>query len=328
MHSRRCIFFAFIFCFVVTSSLSAHHTSSTPSAKAVDFNEITSGAMINSPTASTLGRNQFQAGFAFEYARYNSIPAGNAHRLHHQGSDVHGKNHEQVYEMSLGYGVLEDLDFFLAAPIVSKNSIEIHDHANLGIKERATGFGDLRVLTNYRFWKKYVEASLVAGIKFLTGMTTAKRKSGDKFAPELQPGTGSWDGQFGLAVSRSFKKRFSAATSFEYFLNGEGAQDHKAGDIFRYNIGGSYAIRDLGESPNLSFILELNNEWALKDHSREEDRVFDSGGTTIFIAPGVNLRLTKKISIFWSMPVPIYQNLGGEHEERKFEMITGSSFSF
>ncbi len=328
MHSLRCIFLTFILCFVVSHSLGAHHTGSSPSAQVVDFETISSGSMINSPTASTLGEHRVYGGFAFEYVRYNSIPAANAHQLHHQGRDVHGKNHEQSYDFNLGYGVLEDLDLYLSAPIVSKNSIEIHDHANLGKKERATGFGDMRLSGHYRFWKKYVEAAVLAGIKFPTGLTTAKRKSGDKFAPELQPGTGSWDGQFGIAVSRSFKKRFSAATSFEYLLNGEGAQNQKAGDAFRYNVAGSYAIRDLGTTPNLSVILELNNEWASKDHSREEDRVFDSGGTTIFLAPGVSVQLTRHISIFCSSPIPIYQNLGGEHEEKKFELIVGSSFSF
>ncbi len=324
----RYISSAFILCLLMPTALYAHHTSPTPSAKSVSFDGITSGTMIHSPTASTLGQNRLQAGFAFEYVRYNSIPAANAHRLHHQGRDVHGKNHEQAYDMNFGYGILKDLDVYGAAPVVSKNSIEIHDHENLGAKERATGFGDLRFSTNYKFWKKYVEASVITGIKFPTGKTTAKRRSGDKFAPELQPGTGSWDGQFGVAVSRSFKKRFSAAASFEYFLNGEGAQGHKAGDIFRSSIGGSYAVRNLGSSPNVNVILEFNNEWALKDHSREENRVFDSGGTTLSLSPGIIVSLTRNISLFWSCPIPIYQNLGGEHEEKKFEMVAGSSFIF
>ncbi len=293
MHAYRYVFFTFILCFYLSATLDAHHPAPTPSAQDSDFSGISSGPMLHSPTASTLGKNKSQIGFSFEYVRYNSIPAANAHRLHHRGRDVHGKNHEQMYGLNVGYGVLDDLDLYLSAPFVSKNSIDIHDHHNLGKKERATGFGDLSLQTHYKFWKKYVEAAALAGIKFPTGRTAAKRDSGDKFAPELQPGTGSWDGQFGIAVSRSFKKRISTATSFQYFLHGEGAQDHKQGDVFRYNIGTSYTLRNLGSSPNLSLVAELNYEWALRDHSREEDRVFDSGGTTISFAPGIQISMNR-----------------------------------
>ncbi len=327
MHMHRCILFTFILCFYLSTVLQAHHPAPAASVKDSDFGGISSGPMLNSPTASTLGQNKGQAGFVFEYVRYNSIPAANAHRLHHRGRDVHGKNHEQTYSLNLGFGILDDLDIYLNTPFVSKNSIEIHDHSNLGKKERATGLGDLSLQAQHKFWKKYVEAAALVGIKFPTGKTAAKRDSGDKFAPELQPGTGSWDGQFGVAISRSFKKRISTVTSVQYFLHGEGAQDHKQGDVFRYNIGTSYAVRDLGSSPNVILVTELMNEWALRDHSREEDQVFDSGGTTISFAPGVQVSVDR-FSVFLSCPIPIYQNLGGEHEEKKFEVLTGSSFSF
>lgn len=306
----------------------SHHPGHVP----VELNEggaegISSASLVNSPTAGTLGRNRVLAGFLFDYFRYNSIPARNAHELHEEGRDVHGKNHEQFYDMALGFGVLEDLDFYLTEPVVSKNSIEVHEHDMLGRKERASGFGDLRFGTKYRFWKQYVEATVLAGIKFPTGRTTAKRKSGDKFAPELQPGTGSWDGEFGLAVSRSFKHHFSAASSFQYVLRSEGAQDFKQGDSFRYNVGSSVSLREIGKYPNLSFSTELNNEWALRDHSREEDRGLDSGGTTIFLTPGATANVTKNLSVFFGIPIPIYQNLGGEHEELKFGLIAGAAIS-
>jgi len=56
--------------------------------------------------------------------------------------------------------------------------------------------------------------------------------------------------------------------------------------------------------------------------------VFDSGGTTTFVTPGIQIRLTKNLLLFWGMPIPVYQNLGGEHEELKFEMLTGINFMF
>lgn len=289
---------------------------------------ISSGAMLNSPTASTLGRNHFSGGYTFQYLRYNTIPPDIAHELHEEGRDVHDKIHEEFYDLYLGYGILSDLDIFLSAPIVYRKSLQIDEEEALGQHERSSGFGDMRLVGKFRFWKKYIEAALIAGIKFPTGETSDKDKLGNKFETELQPGSGSWDGEFGIALSRSFKRRFSFATSFKYDLKTRGAQDFKFGDVFRYNVGASAAFRKLGKYPNLTAVLELNNEWDLKDHARDIGSVFDSGGTTIFVTPGLSADITKNISAFWAMPVPIYQDLGGVHQKLKFEVLAGINFYF
>ncbi len=297
---------------------------------------ISSGAMLNSPTATTVGRSHVAAGFVFEYDRFNSIAPDTAHALHESGRDIHGKDYEEYYNMLLGYGLWDDLDIHLVAPIVSKTSLQIEDAGddgagipgNLGRRETFSGFGDMRLLGKYRFWKKFVEAALIAGIKFPTGTTSKKDKSGNKFEPEQAPGSGSWDGEFGLALSRSFFHQLSFAQSFKYTLKGEGAQDRKSGDEFRYSLGTSYALRKFGKYPNLSIVAELNNIWMLRDHSRKEDKVFDSGGTTIFVTPGLSADITRNISAFWAISTPIYQNLGGEHEELKIRILAGVNIHF
>ncbi len=329
MSFYRISLFSFLCFYVALPNVFAHHGGFEPTGQGKESaGMISSAGMINSPTATTLGKNHVSAGFTFEYVRYNSIPADDAHRLHHGDRDVHGKNHEETYDLNVGYGILPDLDLYWVTPIVSKNSIDIHSHASLGQKERATGFGDMRLIGKYRFWKKYVEAALIAGVKFPTGKTDAKQASGNKFEAENQPGTGSWDGEFGIVFSRNFRQRFSTATSFQYFLHGEGAQEHKMGDVFRHNLGVSYSLRQLGKYPNLNLVLEMNTEWGLRDRSRTEKKVYDSGGTTIFLSPGLNASFTQHISVFCTMPIPVYQNLGGEHEEVNFELLSGVNFSF
>jgi len=288
----------------------------------------TSGAMAITPTATTLGQGHGSVGFLFEAQRFNSIPADDAHALNEAGHDIHGKDHEEFYNLSVGYGLLDKLDVFLIAPIVSKTTIELEDEDRLGEKDRATGFGDLRLVGKYRFWEHGVDAALLLGVKAPTGETSDKKPSGQKFEPEQQPGSGSWDLMTGLAVSRSFAEHLTVASSFQYTTRGEGAQEEKLGDVFHYNLGISYALKPLGQHPNLSLLLELRNEWALRDHSREQDKVWDSGGTTILLSPGMSADLTPSLSAFWAMPIPIYQNLGGQHEELKYEVLTGFSWHF
>ncbi len=293
-----------------------------------------SGAFITTPTASTMGKGSASVGFLFEHQRYNAIPARDAHALHHAGHDVHGKNHEESYQLSLGYGLLDNLDVFLVAPVVSRSSIQIHDHATLGADERATGLGDARIVGKYRMWdqggvgSQGVDAALLLGVKAPTGETSDEDGAGEKFEPELQPGSGSWDVQTGFAVSKGLNRYVSASGAFQYVYRGEGAQEFDAGDLFRLDVGISHALRPLGECPNAGLVLELHNQWALRDRSRESDEVLDSGGTTILLSPGISAELTPNVSVFFAMPFPVYQNLGGQHEELNYEAIAGFSLHF
>ena len=286
------------------------------------------GSMITTPTATTLGRGHSSLGFLFESQRFNSIPADDAHALHEDGHEIHGKDHEEFYNVSVGYGLLDNLDLFVVAPIVSKTSIEVESHETLGEKDRATGFGDLRLVGKYRFWQKGADAALLLGVKTPTGATGEKKPSGDKFGIEQQPGSGSWDLTTGLAVSRCLGSHVLAASAIQYTTRGEGGQEEKLGDMFHLNAGISYTLKPFGTRPNLSAVLELHNEWALRDHSREQEKIWDSGGTTILLSPGLSAELTENLSAFWAMPIPIYQNLGGQHEELQYEIITGITWHF
>ena len=94
------------------------------------------------------------------------------------------------------------------------------------------------------------------------------------------------------------------------------------GDIFRYSIGAAASLRPYGKYPNANFHIELNNEWVRRDHERGV-KTFDSGGTTVSVTPGISFALNKHISAFSAIPVPIYQNLGGRHEEVEYQILTG-----
>ncbi len=290
--------------------------------------QSTGGGMMTTPTAATLGRGHGAVGFLFETQRFHGMPAEDAQALNDAGHDIHGKAHQEFYNMSAGYGVLDNLDVFLITPIVSKVTIETEADETLGEKDRATGVGDLQLVGKYRFWQDGVDAAFLLGVKVPTGATAKAKPSGEKFEPEQQPGSGSWDLMTGLAVSRSVGRHVTVAGSVQYVTRGEGAQEEKLGELFHGNLGVSYALRPFGEHPNLSLVLELRNEWALRDHSREQDKVWDSGGTTILLSPGLSAEVTENVSAFWAMPIPIYQNLGGQHEELAYEVISGVSWHF
>lgn len=306
-----CLFFPF------SNALAHHPAGSTPQGDEV------SGIMLNSPTAATLGMGQTSAGFHLRRDQYNTIPAENAHALHHDDRDVHGLNHEEFYLMTLGRGVTDDFDLALSIPIVSKTFGQIDDHDALGRKEHSDGLGDVRLTGKWRLLKSDWQLALLVGAKFPTGETSNRDKSNAKIETELQPGSGSWDGDFGVVLSRTLDKGWFFSTSFEYFLKGEGATDRKLGDVFRYSAGVSKAVNE-----HIHLVLETNVEWALKDRARNDDRVFDSGGTSIFLTPGIDIAVTDQWMVYVAAPVPVFQDLGGEHEEIKFSLLAGTSYRF
>ncbi len=286
------------------------------------------GPTIVTPNASTMGRGRGSIGFLFEHQRYNTIPADDAEQFHHQGNDVHGKNHEEIYQVAAGYGLTKDLDLYVALPLVFRSSHNIEDDDALGADERSEGVGDLRVMAKYRVWDEGVDASLLAGVKAPTGETSDRNRSGEKFEAEMQPGSGAWDVTLGMAASRRLVGRLSLASAFQYTYRGEGAQDEKLGNVMRSDLGLSFGLTPVGRYPNVSAVLELQHQYAFRDRARDDRKVLASGGTTVLLSPGVSAALSESLEMYAAMPIPVYQNLGGEHEELKYEVISGMAVHF
>ncbi len=283
---------------------------------------------ITTPTASTLGKGRGVAGFLFEQQRYDAIPASEAHAFHHQDRDLHDKTHEEFYTMTGGYGLLPDMDLYVSLPVVSRSSLQIEHHNRLGQVDTYSGLGDLRLTGKYRFWKKQMDAAVLIGVKAPTGKVSDIDKSGDKAEPELQPGSGSWDFTAGLAVSRSFWQRWGLASAAQYTYRGEGTGATRLGDIFRWDLGASYALKPLGQNPNLSLVAEFQLQWSGRERSPGSDKVFDSGGTVLFFSPGISADFTKSFSAFVATPIPVSQDLGGQHVETKYGLLAGASWHF
>jgi len=226
-------------CDVCSSPFNARRSSGRPVA----------GAMMTTPTANTLGKGHGSVEFLFEQQRYNSIQAEDAHQLHEDGRDIHGKNHEELYYLNAGYGVLEAVDLYVIAPVVSRTSIQIHSHSALGRGERASGFGDLRIVGKYRFWERGADGALLLGVKAPTGETSDTDQRGVKFEGEQQPGSGSWDFTTGLAASRSIgqtsprRRRSSTRTAGKARKTGNSATCTAMTPGSRTRCGRSASIR-------------------------------------------------------------------------------------
>ncbi len=160
-----------------------------------------------------------------------------------------------------------------------------------------------------------------------TGATDERNKAGEKFEPELQPGTGSLDYMFGISANKKINHLIILDGTVLYHVKTEGSQDYAFGDIVRVTTGATFNVINGEKKPTLNLMSEVISQFANKDEHNAET-IRDSGGTTIFIAPGISSQLTKNLKTTLSAPLPVYQALGGIHQELDFNVLFSMSYSF
>ena len=321
-------------------------------------------------SASTLEQGHSTAAIFFEMVNFNAFSDTQLKTF--AGQHIHAHSVDAILAPTLiyAYGVTNDLTIIGRLPLVTRRDVREghHSHGAAGntVDERgdSSGIGDLTLLAQYRFLNNKAtrtEAALLLGVKAPTGRTNEHDALGERFETEFQPGSGSWDGLFGVAFTQRF-----AAWSFDanvlYQQVNEGAQDTDLGDRFHYNAAVSYRVTGGGATPMgrmslgampepmyhggpkarghkhshdepaasrgpaLDLVLELNGEWhAQQKIAGVKDE--NSGGNVVYLSPGLRLSMDKW-SGFLSVGVPIVNHVNGVQAEPDWRLLTGVAVSF
>ena len=233
------------------------------------------------------------------------------------------------------------------------------------VRDRGTtsGFGDVTVLGQYRFLNNQVsgtQAAVLFGVKAPTGATNLVDPFGEIFEAEFQPGSGSWDGLFGAAFSQRLTPALSFHANVLAIATGTGTQDTNLGNRFLYN--GALAYRLFGEtagephshSPQNAFahaghdhsrmatkapmvaaphghvaldaLLEINGEWHDKQRTLGVTDP-NSGGTTIFVSPGLRLTV-ENWSSYVLVGIPVVNDYNGIQATPTWRVLAGVSVVF
>lgn len=259
----------------------------------------------------------------FEQQNWDERPAEVAHELHEEGHHIHNKTHEEFYHFTLGATPQESLTLLAELPYVVRHSTEIEDHDRLGEKEESQGVGDLSVFALYQFLrqnKNYL--GVLGGIKFPTGQTEEENSQGVLFEPELQPGTGSYDYPVGL-IYQVDANPFILRGNAIYVLKTEGDQEFAFGDLFSTSLFLDYQLLPEWKGVEMKTGLDLNFQHEQKQ-IEEGEKVSDSGGSTLLLGPTLSIQAGEQVSVFTNLLFPVYQNLGGEHQELDFVWTGGA----
>jgi hypothetical protein len=224
----------------------------------------------------------------------------------------------------------------LEIPYVERQSQTPQSDASLPLFTlRGTGVGDVIARIRYTHLQ-YVDESTIAystafGIQFPTGRTDFTDPRGGPLDPDLQPGAGTTNLLFGANIFISFDRIAFGATASAGILTGKGApedsgQFHKYGNFLTGEINARYRIlpAEMSES-NLSIVLALAAETRGHETQGGQD-VTASGGTLVYIAPGLKYIVSQGISADISFHIPLYQYLGWDPIAGAFQM--GESYRF
>jgi len=224
---------------------------------------------------------------------------------------------EQMYELSVGYGLTRDLSLYIQ-PTYKVKEMEMSGGGMI-MKESASGVGDTDVLARYRFRKKDREdgscqQALLLGIKLPTGAWNIE-ENGTRLMDMVQPGTGSTDYSAGLAVTHR-KGNFTLDGDVIYTITAENQKDYKFGNLLRYDLAGLYQIKDL------YLMMELNGRATGRDEVSGTGQD-NTGGHQIFITPGVSYHVLPNTMLMLSVQVPIYTDMNGEAQKTNYHAMGG-----
>ena len=268
-----------------------------------------------------------------------TISAAAASQIVHQGEpqEVERYTRNQYLTATIDYSATPAWGIDLQIPYVFRNHSTLGTASNGSIPGAGGGqydsdtsnLGDLKLISRFQGFNARHNFGLLFGLKFPTGSHTETGTSTDPTAPDpvpidrgLQPGTGSTDIIAGAYYTDALDK------NWDYFLQGlyqtaiATQDDYRPGDGVNLNAG----IRFL-DFKNLIPQMQLNARHVEHDSGGNAD-LFSTGGTLLYLSPGVVVPVTRKASVYGFVQVPLFQDVRGVQLAPEYTVSIGVRMSF
>ena len=189
---------------------------------------------------------------------------------------------------------------------------------------KSEGIGDAVLLIKYKILEGF---ALGYGVKAPFGSSDELREDGVPLGADLQPGSGSWDQIFYASYSKGLNSRPSLSvfgTSI-FRMTGKnnsylGSSTYEFGDEFQLIVGASDRI------VISKFLMDPSLRFRFRNVGRDQ---FDfngtpgSGGTFIFINPGLSWQLGQNIAYQANVELPLYAKVNEAQLAPTFRINTG-----
>jgi len=197
-----------------------------------------------------------------------------------------------------------------------------------GYDSSASGLGDIKLIGRYFGLLPSKNLGLQMGLKLATGKKDQVASSDNTIAvdPGLQLGTGTTDLVLGVYWFDNLDADWDsfAQASYQTALDHStmAAGSYKPGDGFNLNLGVRYHGIDA-----LIPTLQINSRFVSHDTGPAAD-TYATGGTLVYLTPGLIVPVGHKTSLYASVQVPVYQNVRGIQLTPKYIFSAGMHASF
>lgn len=200
-------------------------------------------------------------------------------------------------------------------PFVDRDHAHIHHHAGEEILEQwsYSGLGDLEVVGFRSFDSETRRIFASAGLKMPTGDTSVPNEQGDQPEPAARPGTGSWDAMAGFGVewlvagTGEYERPIPLRLSVTGRWNGYGVEDYRIGPEAQVHLASEYPV-----SERFALLGQANFRVKGKDDVAESGvEEEDTGGSVLYLSPGVRVAVSPGASLYGLVQIPAYQRVNG-----------------
>lgn len=192
-----------------------------------------------------------------------------------------------------------------------------------------SSIGDIRLIGRYQGFTPQHNLGVIFGVKLPTGSFTQKGSSTDPTVPGpvsidrgLQPGTGTTDLISGLFYSESLSKNWDYFGEGIYQLALNQRDQYAPGNGLNLNAGVRFFGFDF-----LAPQIQVNARYVQHDRGLNADTV-STGGTLVYLSPGVNVPVISGVEIYSFFQVPVYQYLLGVQLAPKYTYSVGTRYLF
>jgi hypothetical protein len=242
-------------------------------------------------------------------------------------------------QMSLTYGIAPGLWASLIVPYAHKTESAVYPTSTLISNN---GIGDVSLFARYNLIAdhKFGDTrifSVTGGIKFANGNTSLMddgARRGEQFAdPDVQLGTGTTDFIAGLGYLIGFDDWSIGANALAGIRGfGLGANGHVYGNNLNYDVTARYRIYEtIGENsainPTIFGALGIRGEWRGYE-LQDGQRIDDSGGDVMYVAPGMQIFFTPTISLDATVWLPFIHALNGDQVAETVKVLAGAQVVF
>jgi hypothetical protein len=292
-------------------------------------------------TYRPVGGGWFSIGLSHEYIFQNQIYVGSSRSFvgaipeHHD--EVSTLNEKNSIQMELG--VTNRLTLDLAVPFIHREHSHIQHEGNASTWESwdFSGLGDIVLNAHYRVIQPDSSefspvVNLIGGIKSSTGITGIRNAEGEEADVTIQPGTGSVDGIAGIQYDQNLltvptlSGRYATLpllVGISYQFTGKGTDDYRFGNTLLAHIGLSYPALD-----RASLLLQINGKFQdYADVGLTEEPRENTGGSWVFVSPGLGVQLDDALRGYAYVQVPVYQNVHGIQQTAGFNLLLNLSYS-